>query len=208
MRFSHPMRLEIQDDRFPGAGDRARPMKSLDILKEEHLVVERVLELFERAAGRVHNGQYVPAGFERWAVEFAWHFADHCHHAREETALFPALDVRGISSDGGPPGVMLAEHKRVRTYLQRMHDAMDRQDHVGFALLAAEYADLLRQHIASENQVLSQFAETCLSEVDDAELVERFHCVDHEQGGHELHRRYHAGITAWEEKFREPIEQR
>lgn len=183
-------------------------MKSLEILKEEHALVERVLDLLERAGCRIRNGQPLPADFESWAVEFLWHFAEHCHHAKQETSLFPLLQIRGISSDSGPVGVLLAEHKRAWAYLERIQDAHDRRDHMGLALLSGEYAQLLRQHIATENQVLSRAAETCLSEEDDAELVERFHSVDHEQGGHEVRGRYHAEIEDWEEKFREPVEHR
>jgi len=181
-------------------------MKSLDILIGEHALVERVLDLLERASCRIRNGQPLPADFERWAVDFLWQFAEHCHHAKEEAALFPLLQIRGISSDGGPVGVLVAEHKRARAYLERIQDAHNRRDQMGFALLSGEYAQLLRQHIATENKVLSRMVETCLSEEDDAELVERFHSVDHEQGGHELRLRYHAEIEQWEEAFREPVE--
>ncbi|MGE5190987.1 MAG: hemerythrin domain-containing protein [Deltaproteobacteria bacterium] len=183
-------------------------MKSLEILKEEHALVERVLDLLERTGGRIRSGLPLPAGFESWGVEFLWHFGDHCHRAKHETSLFPLLQIRGISSDSGPVGVLLAEYKRARVYLERIRDAHDRRDQMRFALLSGEYAQLLRQHIATENRVLSQFAETCLSEEDDAELVERFHSVDHEQQGHELSGRYHAEIEDWEEKFREPVEHR
>jgi len=180
-------------------------MKSLDILKEDHALVERVLDLMERAGCHMREGQPLPADFERWAIDFLWHFAEHCHHAKEVGSLFPLLQIRGISSDGGPLGVLLAEHKRGLAYLERIQDAHSRQDRIGFALLSGEYSQLLRQQIARENQVLLQMVETCLSEEDDAELVERFHSVDREQRGQELRRRYHAEIAQWEEAFREPV---
>jgi hemerythrin-like domain-containing protein len=177
-------------------------MKSLDILKDEHAVIERVLDLFEPAGTWVRKGEPPPAGFEHWAIEFLRHFADHCHHAKEETALFPFLEARGITRDGGPLGVMLREHEQGRTYLQRMQDAADRRDHVGFALVAEEYAQMLRQHVFKENYVLFQMAETCLTEDDDADLVSRFHGIEQGLGSDDIHERFEDEIKRWEETFR------
>lgn len=183
-------------------------MKSLDILKEEHSLVERVLDLLERAGHCFHAGQPLPADFESWAIAFLWHFADHCHHSRELASPFPLLRVRGISSDGGPVGLLLAEYKRARVYLERIRDAHQRRDERGVAVLLREYGRLLRQHIATENQVLSQMAETCLREEGDADQAESFHSIDRDQEGHELRGRYDAEINHWEAEFRVPVEQR
>lgn len=178
-------------------------MKSLDILKEEHVVIERALDLFESAGECVRKGYPPSAGFEQWAIEFFRHFADYCHHAKEETALFPLLEAHGIPREGGSVGVMLGEHERGRDYLRRMQESANRRDHVGFALAAEEYAHMLRQHIFKENHVLFQMAETCLTEEDDADLVEKFINVEHEHGGEAFHERFHGEIERWEEKFRE-----
>ena len=177
-------------------------MKSLNILKEEHAVIERVLDLLEPAGTGVRKGEPPPAGFERWAIEFLRHFADHCHHAKEETALFPLLEARGITRKGGPLGVMLREHDEGRAYLQRMQDAADRRDHVGFALVAEEYAQMLRQHEFKENFVLFQIAESCLTDDDDADLVEKFHGIEQKLGGDGIHERFEDEIKRWEETFR------
>src|SRR5579871_2645813 len=111
------------------SAQRTRPMKALDNLKQDHLTIERVLDLLEQAGNRVRTGHALPAGFERWAVDTLCNFADHCHHAKEETALFPLLEARGITREGGPLGVMLREHEQGRTYRHRMQDAVDRRDH-------------------------------------------------------------------------------
>jgi hemerythrin-like domain-containing protein len=178
-------------------------MKSLDILKEEHVITERALALLEPAGECVRKGQPPPAGFEQWAIEFFRHFADKCHHAKEETGLFPLLEGRGMPREGGPVGVMLSEHERGRDFLRRMQEAASRRDHVGFALVAEEYAHMLRQHIFKENHVLFQMAESFLTKEDDAELLEKFLNVEHEHGADALHERWHREIENWEQTFRE-----
>lgn len=182
-------------------------MKALLNLKQDHLAVERVLDLFEEAGNRVRTGHPVPAGFERWAVESLCQFGDHCHHVKEESVLFPLLRVRGMLDEPGPLGVILAEHKRGQTYLWRMMDDAVRRDHVGFALVAEEYARWLRRHMFKEDYVIFQMAETYLTEEDDSQLMESFHRIEQEFGGDQLHERFDADITLWEEKFREPVKQ-
>ena len=57
-----------------------------ETLRDEHRVILRALELLERATAR-------PPAEAWWAETIAWlrTFADHNHHAKEETALFPAM---------------------------------------------------------------------------------------------------------------------
>ncbi len=182
-------------------------MKALDNLKQDHLAVERVLDLFDEAGNRVRTGRPVPSGFERWAVESLCHFCGHCHRLKEENALFPLLRVRGMPGEAGPLGVILAEHKQGQIYLRRMMDDAVRRDHVGFALLAEEYAQWLRRHMFKENYVIFQMAETCLTDEDDSQLMEIFHRIEQEFGGDQIHERFDADIKQWEEKFREPVKQ-
>jgi len=182
-------------------------MKALDNLRQDHLAVERVLTLIDEACNRVQAGHPVPVGFERWAVESLSHFGDHCHHVKEESALFPLLWVRGTPKEAGPVGMILAEQKRGRRFLQRMMDDAVRRDHLGFALVAEEYARWLRTHIFKEDHVIFQMAETCLTEKDDSQLVNSFRRIEQEFGGDQLHEQFDSDIKRWEEKFREPVKQ-
>lgn len=181
------------------------PMKALDILMQERVVIERALDLFEPGGERVLKGQPPPSGFAQWVIAFFRQFADHCHHAKEEVVLFPLLEARGILREGGPVGMMLCEHQRGRDFLRRMQATANRRDHVGFAMVAEEYGHMLRQHIFKENHVLFQMAENCLTEDDDANLVEKFVNFEHERGGEALHERFHAEIGQSEKRFREPV---
>jgi len=93
-----------------------------DILKSEHRGIERMLDVVERAAERLQQGEPVPPALFAQAGEFFAHFADRCHHGKEEAHLFPALQRRGVPSAGGPIGQMLAEHDQGRAYVRTLRE--------------------------------------------------------------------------------------
>lgn len=180
-------------------------MEALDLLMQEHEVIERVLNLLHQAVVRIEAEQAVPKGFPSWSVQFFRQFADHCHHGKEEDILFPLLELRGIPRDGGPIGVMLYEHVIGRDCVGRMDRAasISPPDERAFAKAANEYIPLLRQHIFKENNVLFQMAQHCLSEQDAVTTMERFRSVEEEKGGPEFHERYEAEVARWEKAFAE-----
>ncbi len=178
-------------------------MQSTDLLNSEHDVIERVLGLLDQTVDRIQSGTRIPDGFPPWSVDFFRRFADRCHHAKEEDVLFPLLEQRGIAREGGPIGVMLHEHTVGRECVARM-DAATRCSPChceAFAEAASEYAALLREHIAKENNVLFMMAERCLSEEDDRQVTAAFHQAEHEKGGCELHERFQREIEEWERRF-------
>lgn len=77
-------------------------MKPTEILKEEHVAIKSMLEV--RICDRPEVG---PDHLER-VVEFA-------DKAIMEDMLFPAMAEVGIPVEGGPIGVMLAEHETGRS---------------------------------------------------------------------------------------------
>ena len=82
-------------------------MKSIDRLVAEHDIIKRALSVLEKVVAQIESGQSVPDEFPKWAPQFFRHFADQCHHAKEEDLLFPLLKERGIPEEGGPIGCML-----------------------------------------------------------------------------------------------------
>src|SRR5512136_3436570 len=101
-------------------------MSATDVLRDEHRGVERMLTIVEAASKRLEAGGDVPADLYLSAVDFFRGFTDVCHHAKEEEKLFPTLEQRGILREGGPIGVMLAEHERGRAYVRAMAEAAGR----------------------------------------------------------------------------------
>ena len=175
-------------------------MKSIDRLVAEHDIIERGINLLEKAVAQIESGQSVPDDFSKWAPQFLRQFADQCHHAKEEDLLFPLLKERGIPEEGGPIGVMLQEHEVGRDCVRRMREASEADPFDGnkFAAAAKEFIPLLRQHIDKENSILFQMAENVLSEADDADLTDRFSKVEQERDLDGMLERYDAEVARWE----------
>jgi hemerythrin-like domain-containing protein len=143
-------------------------MKATQTLMNEHRVIERVLTALEIAAGRVKQGEEVRPVFFINAALFIKNYADGCHHHKEEGILFVAMNEAGMPSEGGPVGVMLAEHVQGREYTAAMKDAAekwdkgDRSARGAVAQNAFGYVSLLRPHIQKEDKILFPMAERAI----------------------------------------------
>ncbi len=171
-------------------------MEATKILMDEHRVIERVLDALEAAARRLRDGDAVPPDLFMRAAEFIKGFADGCHHQKEEGVLFPAMQSAGIPGEGGPIGVMLAEHQEGRRLTGAMRGAAERlaggdgRARAEVVQAALEYVDLLRAHIAKEDNVLFPMAEQVLEAPAQAEVAEGFRRVEHEETGPGVHQKY------------------
>jgi hemerythrin-like domain-containing protein len=137
---------------------------AIEDLRSEHTAILAALQTLEVMTGRLQTGGEVEAGDLRDFVGFLKEFADTCHHGKEEGILFPALVKAGMPQDGGPVGVMLAEHAAGRGLIRRMEAAASTSpvDRRAFAEASTRYTELLRDHIEKENGVLFPAAERML----------------------------------------------
>lgn len=142
-------------------------MTPTDLLRDEHRVILRALAVLETSAARAEAAM-TPAWDE--LVEWLKAFADRTHHAKEEHALFPAMAAAGVPTEGGPIGVMLAEHTEGRALIHTMSTGATAER----AEAARRYVALLRQHIDKENDVLFGIAEAVLDGPSMAALAREF----------------------------------
>lgn len=172
-------------------------MKATAILVHEHEVIGQALAVLDAMATRLATGGSVPVRDAEQLLEFFVVFADRCHHAKEEGILFPALEAAGVPRDGGPLGVMLAEHAEGRRLIGRLRQdapaAAGGNAEAGrrFTGAAREYVALLEQHIAKENRVLFPAADTRLTEQDDREITAAFERHEELEMGSGVHERFH-----------------
>ena len=170
-------------------------MKATEILMDEHRVIERVLAALEEAAQRLEGGQ-MRAGFFTDAAGFIKGFADGCHHKKEEGVLFVAMTAHGVPQQGGPIGVMLAEHEQGRAFTRGMRaaaqkwEAGDPSARSEVARNALGYVALLRQHIFKENNVLFPMADSVIPLAEQNQVTEDFERVEHEETGEGVHEKY------------------
>ncbi len=167
-------------------------MRSTEELVREHQTILGVLNALEAHLGAVASGVPLDPAYLRDVVAFCQGFVDRCHHGKEEHCLFPCLERVGIPREGGPIGVMLAEHEMGRQLVRRIAEALSRYEAAEaqpeeVTDLAWQYVELLRAHIAKENEVLFPMGEAVLTDTEDAAVGRCYDGVEESQefGTHE-----------------------
>jgi hemerythrin-like domain-containing protein len=166
--------------------------KPTQILSDEHRVIERVLGAVEKLA----KGPVGALGPWKKALDFIRHFADECHHFKEEKVLFPALEEHGIPRDGGPVGMMLMEHEEGRSYVRAMAaaisliEAKNEAAKENLLTSAQAYCRLLREHIQKEDEILFRMADEVISAEEQKILSAAFAQHEAEEMGAGTHEKY------------------
>jgi hemerythrin-like domain-containing protein len=150
-------------------------MKIFDQLREEHVVIERVVGALQTfAAARLRGAG--EAGDGRGFLEFFRVFADRHHHALEEGVLFPAIaKAIEVSSDKGPLAALLGDHRSMRVLVEELAPYLrgDAEGVARLAGLAARHGEALLHHIDAENHVLFDECERRLPRAGVLELPTR-----------------------------------
>jgi hemerythrin-like domain-containing protein len=176
-----------------GCGCAHKAEKPTEILSDEHRVIERVLNALDRLTAVPVN-----PSLEQWrkALEFLRNFADQCHHFKEEKVLFPALEEHGIPREGGPIGMMLAEHEEGRGHVRSMIDAVEQvakgNGAASTTLLdhARAYVTLLREHIQKEDDILFRMADEVIPEQEQRRILTEFESHEAGEMGAGAHEKY------------------
>lgn len=172
-------------------------MNPTETLKHEHKIVLLVLTGAEREARSIQTGGQVHIDEVEQMVDFFKNFVDRCHHAKEERHLFPAMNAKGMPLEAGPLAVMLHEHDLGRAAVRAIAGALERlkgsrtgaNGELAETLLG--YVELLRNHIAKEDNVLFPLADRMLSAQEQGDLAVLFEKVEEEEIGAGVHERYH-----------------
>ena len=167
--------------------------KATEALKQEHRIIEKVLGALEKLTQSRGDIQ-----LDLWekAIDFIRNFADKCHHLKEEGLLFPALEEHGIPREGGPVGMMLFEHEEGRGYVKAMVTALShaKQDpqaaRTELFQNAGAYLHLLREHIAKEDQILFDMADSALTPEEQKKLLKEFDEHEERELGAGIHEKY------------------
>jgi hemerythrin-like domain-containing protein len=117
--------------------------------------------------------------------------------ATEHKAVLVALENRGVPREGGPIGVMLAEHDIGRRHIREISEALaklrggDSKGEESIRKIVGEYREMLRSHIDKENNVLYPIADRLLGKEDDIRMVERLDEIERDRVGAGRHEAYH-----------------
>jgi len=171
----------------PDAGAATHPV---DVLSREHQTILVVLGVMDAEQHRLVDGALVRRPFWAAVLEFLEHYADRCHHGKEEQLLFVELERAGLPAEHGPTACMRKEHEIGRQSRQAMVAAVREGDGAALATAAGGYVELLREHIAKEDQVLFPMAKSVLDQAAVARLRRGFARVDHHDLGAGSHGKY------------------
>jgi hemerythrin-like domain-containing protein len=185
---------EIDHGRQPitGGGQHSYE-RATEVLSEEHRVIERVLAVVEKLTHAPVEGS-----LQSWrlALDFIRNFADQCHHLKEEKLLFPSMEEHGVPREGGPIGMMLAEHEEGRGYVRSMLAALTlieaKNQAANGALIenATAYLRLLREHIQKEDEILFKIADDVISPDEHKALLRTFEEHEAKEMGAGVHEKY------------------
>jgi hemerythrin-like domain-containing protein len=155
-------------------------MHPADVLSQEHRAIEARLDHLEQTIRAIHAGGAFSRKYFEDALDFFRDQADGRHHAKEEKLLFPRMKERGVPAEGGPIGVMLAEHDEGRAYLKAVRENLAAAEQGSVEALgrvlqnASAYVEMLRAHIYKEDNILFRIAKMVLDPSDVAELQRAF----------------------------------
>jgi hemerythrin-like domain-containing protein len=176
---------------------------ALQDLIQEHKAIQVALNILEKIREKLENtGEADPDDIND-LLGFLKEFADKCHHGKEEGFLFPALEKTGVANEGGPIGVMLAEHTSGRSLIKHMQESI-KGNHINkpeFIEASLSYIRLLRVHIMKENAVLFPLINSRLSAPEQNELEENFEKFEEKVIGEGRHEAIHALLEKFETKY-------
>ena len=138
--------------------------RAIDILRDEHLVILRVLGSLEAFVVKIDRGIEGERAFLADYVTFLHNFADKCHHGKEEDILFERMLSYGFPEKVGPLAVMRREHALGREHLSVLASVtqgsspFSRREMETVRNHALAYINLLRTHIMKENNLLYPMA--------------------------------------------------
>ncbi|MFZ2095514.1 MAG: hemerythrin domain-containing protein [Anaerolineales bacterium] len=186
-------------------------MQATQILMDEHRVIERVLSALQVGAERVVRGEEMRPSFFINAAHFIKNFADGCHHHKEEGVFFIAMSESGVPVQGGPIGVMLAEHKQSRLFMRSMKDAAEKWGKGDLSARpivvhnALGYVALLRQHIHKEDNFLFPMADLIIPLDRQEKVSADFERIEDEETGEGVREKYLALAEVLEKESTEQI---
>lgn len=163
------------------------------VLRQEHQSIREVLNFAEGVSIKIERGEQASPEALAKVMDFFRLFVDRCHHSKEEDILFPMLESRGLSTQGGPLGVMLLEHDRARCLIQEMCEAAEAYRADGetagkrWARAAWDYSGLMQEHFGKEEEILFRMADNLLSPEEQRAILAGFERIETEKIGSGKH---------------------
>jgi len=162
--------------------------KAIEELKRDHALIKRTLAVIDGMLGDGQRPDRLQPEALRQAIDFVRGFAERCHQAKEERALFPLLAAKNETIARGPVHMLEAEHEAGHVLISELEAALPgleagetrAQKQATRALLL--FSRMLRRHIAKEDDILFPLAAALISEAEAAHLAREIEAVQEEVG--------------------------
>ncbi|MGB9771875.1 MAG: PAS domain-containing protein [Candidatus Kapaibacteriota bacterium] len=143
-------------------------------------------------------------------MDVLWDYGETCHNMKEEKVYFPKLLERGMP-EGGPIGVMLQEHQAERNFLTKFKEFLSKEhkteDEINaFVTQFHDYANLTKDHIWKENDILYPMGRKFIQPDDVPFLANEFKRIERESLGEGAYTRYKTLVDALEKESGERID--
>lgn len=152
--------LELLSGKIKGVSE-SEADHPIALLKEEHKAILGYLDNLERISKNLNpntNSRLSQNDLTELGTISLTLLEAESHHRREEEALFPRLEQRGIS---GPPSIMRLEHNELRKRKRALKELVEAQDRLNEADFSKQLVELtgfivptLRSHIFKEDNIL------------------------------------------------------
>jgi DUF438 domain-containing protein len=159
----------------------AVPTSPIGILLEEHKMIQQIAEKLAILTEKVLRTEIPESAVEE--LSQLKHFVDELleaekHYLRAENALFPVVEMHGISE---PPAIMWMEHNQLREKKKRLKALIENVTKMSFSDFKRELGELtksvvnvLNSHIYKENNILFPIAQRVVTEEEWATVRESF----------------------------------
>lgn len=148
-------------------------MKPTEKMSEEHKHILKVVSSLEKECAKLKNGSDINKEFFAKAIDFVRNYADKFHHAKEEDILFVELNKEGVLTHCNPTHQMLHEHDLGREFIKNLETGVTQNDKEKVIENAQGYAQLLKEHIMKEDDILYPMADQSLDEEAQKRLAEQ-----------------------------------
>ncbi len=189
---------------------RQSPMYPIDILLDEHKLVERVFSIMEKVRDKLEDKEEVPATIFWKLVDFIRGYADVIHHSKEEDIFFEQMrehdtDLSDEVQDN--IAVLIEEHiealdlanemhKGIRAYRRGAPEARNK-----ILKSVDDYLKIMKPHFEMEEEDVFPAMVDVLSKEEKDKMQADFTRFDDILGGKEVHKRYHKLVEELEKEL-------
>ncbi|MCE1247433.1 MAG: hemerythrin domain-containing protein [Firmicutes bacterium] len=161
-------------------------MKSSDILRNEHIIIQRFLNILEKALFRFERDSRQPPGFFEFSSAFIRDYIEKFHHSKEEEVLFSALEKACDYREDLPIEELVHDHHLGRDYTKKalmaveQYNRGDNQKKREILDYFRLYIQHIRYHSKREDRVLYPMSDRLFDAKMDAKILSAYKAQDKE----------------------------